>query len=152
MKEYVDLRLDAYFHPETLQEALKKSDEILDRLWKLSSAYAESQPVHDSCIVSKSLNETIDLHTKRVTVSIVQKIPIAIWLAAYLLAIICMFVIGFESGIADAKLSVPGFLFALTFALVINLISDLDRSREGMFKVNQQPMIELQSKINSEVR
>jgi len=153
LKEYVDLRLDAYFHPETLQEALKKSDEILDRLWKLSSAYAESQPSSMTvALYIQSLNETIDLHTKRVTVSIVQKIPIAIWLAAYLLAIICMFVIGFESGIANAKLSVPGFLFALTFALVINLISDLDRSSEGMFKVNQQPMIELQSKINSEVR
>jgi protein-S-isoprenylcysteine O-methyltransferase Ste14 len=153
LKEYVDLRVDVHFHPETLQEVLKRSDEILDKLWKTSSAYAVSQPSSEIvALYIQSLNETIDLHTKRVTVSIVQKIPPAIWLSAYILAIICMFVIGFESGISNAKLSIPGFLFALTFALVITLISDLDRSAEGMFKVNHQPMIELQSKINSEVR
>ena len=153
LKEYVDLRVNVYFHPESLQKVLKRSDEILDRLWKISSAYAVSQPSSEIvALYIQSLNETIDLHTKRVTVSIVQKIPPAIWLSAYILAIICMFVIGFESGISNAKLSVPGFLFALTFALVITLISDLDRSGEGMFKVNHQPMIELQSKINSEVR
>ena len=153
LKEYVNLRVNMYYYPETLQEGLKRSDEILDRLWKISSAYAMSQPSSEIvALYLQSLNETIDMHTTRVTVSITQKIPIAIWLTAYILAFISMFVTGFEAGINKARMSIPSFLLALTFALVTTLISDLDRSREGIFKVNQTPMIELQTKVNSEVR
>ncbi len=153
LKEYVNLRVNVYFHPETLQDGLRRSDEILDRMWKISSSYAMSQPGSEMvALYIQTLNETIDLHTKRVTVAITQQIPLAIWLTAYVLAFISMLVTGFEAGITNAKLSIPGFLFALTFALVITLISDLDRSGEGMFRVNQKPMMELQTKINSEVR
>ncbi len=153
LKEYVSVRVNVYIHPETLEEGVKRSDEILDELWKKSSSYAMSQPSSEIvALYIQTLNETIDLHTKRVTVSITQKIPPAIWLTAYILAVISMFIIGFESGITNTKMSIPGLLFALTFALVITLISDLDRSGEGMFKVNHKPMIDLQSKIDSEVR
>lgn len=153
LKEYVNVRVNVYNHPETLEEALKRSDEILDELWKTSAAFAVSQPSSEIvALYIQTLNETIDLHTTRVTVAITQRIPPAIWFTAYVLAIISMFIIGFESGITNTKMSIPGFLFALTFALVITLISDLDKSGEGMFKVNHKPMIDLQSKINSEVR
>ncbi len=153
LKEYVNVKVYVYYHPESLEEGLKRSDEILDELWKKSSSFALSQPSSEIvALYIQTLNETIDLHSKRVTVAITQKVPPAIWITSYVLAVISMFIIGFESGILNARMSIPGILFALTFTLVITLISDLDRSREGMFKVNQKPLVDLQSKINSEVK
>jgi hypothetical protein len=135
-----------------LDETLKKTDSILDRIWKTSAAYAASQPGNFGAgIYIQSLNETIYLHAKRITISIYQDIPEAIWIALYALGAISMFITGFYSGISGGKMGLPGILLGLTFTIMISTISDLDRAKEGMFRISNKPFLELKAKIDSEV-
>jgi hypothetical protein len=80
LRTYVDLRLDAYDHPERIPVALDQSQELQKRLWSHATALAEAD-LKNPDIVSlfvDSLNQMIELQTKRVTVGR-YRIPTVIW-------------------------------------------------------------------------
>ena len=88
----------------------------------------------------------IDLHTSRVTV-FKYRIPPAIWYILLFITILSMVMVGYQAGLSDKKVFRVGIVLALAFSAVIFLIADLDRATEGRFRVNQQPMFELQKKM-----
>ena len=153
LRDYVNEYLGVYERRIRLDEALLRTDVLLDRIWDISAQYAGSQTSNIAIgIYIQSLNETIDLHTKQLTVSIYQKIPDEVWLTLYLLAAMSMFATGFYAGVSGGTFGIPGVLLAFSFTLMISTISDLDRGSEGFFNISHQPFLELQKKISSEVK
>jgi hypothetical protein len=148
LAQYADIRANVGRHPERIPQFIKESERLLDQLWPHAEALAEAD-LKNADIVSlfvDSLNEMIDLHTKRVTVGL-YRIPMAIWIALWGVTILSMVAVGYhfgESGQGNWHLSL---LLALTFAAVILLIEDLDRTGSGAIKVSQQPMINLREKL-----
>jgi hypothetical protein len=59
--------------------------------------------------------------------------------------------VGYQFGITGSRNLIISVLLALTFSAVIYLIADIDRSLGGAIRVSQQPMIELQKKIDAAV-
>ena len=96
----------------------------------------------------QSLNEVIDLHSKRVTIGLRTRIPGSIWFALYFVTFLGMAVLGYHGGLAGAGRSLAVLALALTFSGVIVLIADLDRPQEGLLRVSQQPMIDLRNTMN----
>jgi hypothetical protein len=80
----------------------------------------------------QSLNETIDLHTKRVTAGVRNCIP-GLFFAA----------MGYQSGLRGAIRSLATVVVAFTFTVVIALIADLDLPQEGILTASQQALIDL---------
>ncbi len=153
IRDYVNEYVGVYEKKIKLEDALPKTELMLDRIWDISSQYAAAQTGNIAIgIYIQSLNETIDFHTKQLTVSIYQKIPDEVWLTLYLLAAMSMFATGFYAGVSGGTFGIPGILLAFTFTLMISTISDLDRGSEGIFNVSSQPFLELHKKINSEVK
>jgi uncharacterized oligopeptide transporter (OPT) family protein len=74
-------------------------------------------------------------------------IPTTIWLALYLVAILTMAAVGYHAGVVGTKRSVAGVAVVLSFAVIIVLIADLDRPREGLLRVNQQPLLDLRRSL-----
>lgn len=60
-----------------------------------------------------------------------------------------MAAVGYRFGLSGAGSLQIRLVLALTFSGVIFLIADLDRGEEGMLKVSQQPMLDLQQKLNT---
>jgi hypothetical protein len=154
LKEYVDIRIDAVQHPEKVPQALVDSEAIHERLW--SQAIASSNQTKDSELLGRyidSLNEIIDLHSERVVVGIQYRIPKGVWYLVYGITILAMLAVGYEFGINNA-FSFHGSLFlALMFSAVILIVVDLDDPSRSLFlEVSQQPLIELQQKLNSSVK
>ncbi len=149
LKRYVDLRVEAAVDPAKLREAVAESRRIQNRLWEFATAISNSE-LRNPDIVSlfiDSLNETIDLQTKRVTVAF-YRIPGIIWTILGMLTVLSMAVVGYHFGLAGrANWLVIGGL-ALSFAMVIVLIADLDRAASGWLKVSQEPMIQLQADLS----
>jgi hypothetical protein len=54
---------------------------------------------------------------------------------------------GYHSGLIGTTRSLVVIAVAFTFSVVITLIADLDRSQEGILKVNQQALIELRQSM-----
>ena len=149
LRKYVDIRAEVVRHPEKLPQALVDSEALQDQLW--SQVTALSKQTNDSILLGlyiQSLNEIIDLHSKRVTVALQYRIPGSIWLALYFVTILAMAAVGYHFGISGAGSLWISLVLALAFSAVILLIADLDRATGGLLKVSQKPMFELQQKLS----
>jgi hypothetical protein len=143
LREYVDVRIDAVT-PDKLAEGIRRSEDLQNRLWGLTVPIAVKNP--ESVIVGlfvQSLNEVIDLHTKRLTAAVHNRIPFAIWAALYGISVFSFAAMGYHSGLTGTARSLVIIAVAFTFSVVIVLIADLDRSQEGVLRVSPQALIDL---------
>jgi hypothetical protein len=149
IRNYVDLRIELAAHPENLKSIIEQSSTIQEEMWKHAEAVADTD-LKNPDIVSlfmESLNETIDIQTKRLTVALVYRVPDLMWYALLSLLIISMFEVGylFMKSVKPNRILI--LAISLAFSLVILMVVSFDRT-DGAIKVNQQPMIELQKSLN----
>lgn len=107
LQGYVDTRLPdtRQGNPsEILAKAIARSEELQKQLWSEAVAAAQKNPTPITGLFIQSLNETIDMHGKRIMVGTRGRIPISIWAGLFSLAIL---------------------------GLAAVLIADLDRPYEG---------------------
>ncbi len=146
--EYVDDRLQVAYDMEALGRALKRSQQILDTLWK----YSEILEVHDRsseayALYIISVNEIINAQNQRLTVALQYRIPRAVIIALFIIEIFSMLVLGYQFGISGKRNSKLNLVLALIFTVVIFLILVLDRPELGLSKLNQKPMQMLQEQM-----
>lgn len=149
LKEYVSLRIEA-ITPGNLVEAIKRSEDVQDKLWMQATAVAEKYP--NSVVAGlfiQSLNQVIDLHAKRVHIGVRFRIPFVIWSILYFVTILAIGTVGYQIGLTNARYIGITILLILTFSAVIILIADLDRPQEGFIKVSQQSLIDLFDKFKN---
>lgn len=149
-KHYLDIRAEVVSQPDKLPQALRNSETIHDQLWAQINTL--SMQNNDSVLLGlyvQSLNEVIDMHSKRVTVALQYHIPGIIWLTLYLVTIMTMSAVGYQFGLSGTTSILVILMLVFSFSAIILLITDLDRGSEGLLKVSQKPLIELQQKLNS---
>jgi len=150
LREYVDLRLEfaqgASLAPEKVRDVLAKTQEIQDRLWNAAVVNARKDMNSDvAALYIDALNAMNGVHATRVAVGIQTRVPNEIWIALYLITILGMVGVGYQTGIAESKRSIAWPVLALSFALAFALIASLDRPDSGILKVPQRPLIDLQA-------
>jgi uncharacterized membrane protein (Fun14 family) len=59
-----------------------------------------------------------------------------------------MFLVGVQTGYGERRNYLALVVLVLILSVVFLLIVDLDRSQEGLLRVNQQAMIDLQRQLN----
>lgn len=147
LRDYVDTRLDAVKSGQ-IAEGIRRSESLQNQLWEHAVAVAEKKA--DSVIVGlfvQSLNEVIDLHSKRVT-AVRNRIPSAIWGALIGISVLSFAAMGYHAGLVGTSRSLAVIAVAFTFSAVIGLIADLDRPQEGSLRISQQPLIDLRQSMN----
>ena len=148
----MDTRLEAVRSDRVANEIVK-SEEIQGQLWSAATAVALQHP--DSIIVGlfvQSLNEVIDLHAKRVTAGLRNRIPGTIWVALLTIATLSLAAMGYHVGLVGTVRSLAVIVVAVTFSAVIALIADLDRPQEGSLTVSQQALIDVRQSMNPQAR
>ncbi len=144
LREYVDARLAAV-QQNALATTLRRSDELHRDLWAEVVAVAEREPRSIPVgLFIESVNSVIDLHTLRVTAATRSHIPAPIWLALSGVAIATLWAMGYHSGLTRTRRSPATLAVVASLAITIWLIADLDRSQQGLLRLSQQPMIDLQ--------
>jgi len=149
LRDYVNTRLETV-RSGNVKEGIRQSEDLQGQLWAHAVAIGESHP--DSIVVGlfiQSLNEVIDLHTKRVTAGLRNRIPGAIWGALLSIAVLSFAAMGYHAGLSRTSRSFAELAVAFTFSAVIALVADLDRPQEGVLKVSQQAMVDLQQSMNA---
>jgi hypothetical protein len=144
LRDYLDARLESV-RTGDIERGIARSEELQKQLWANAVELGQNHPA--SIVVGlfvQSLNEVIDLHTKRVTAGVRNRIPAIIWLALILIAGLSLAAMGYHAGLSRTSRSVAQIAVALAFSMVIGLIADLDRPREGSLQVSQQALIDLQ--------
>jgi hypothetical protein len=150
LKKYVDLRVSILKNPKQLPQVIIESEKIQNMLWAQVSSVPNKavDPILLGLYI-QSLNDVIDLHTKRITVGLQYRIPGSIWMTLYFVTILTMLAVGYEFGLNEAGSILISLILALAFSAFIILIADLDRGVAGTLQVSQKPLIELQQKLNN---
>ena len=144
LRNYVDTRLKA-IRSGNIAQGIRQSEDIQYKVWTEAEAVGKQNP--DSIVVGlfvQSLNEVIDLHAKRLMVALRSRIPPPIWLALYLVAILSMAAMGYSQGLTSTRRSPATLALIVAFSVVMLLIVDLDRPGDGVLRVSQQSMTDLQ--------
>lgn len=151
LREYVDIRVKAVQFWPTLkvQKAmLERSSAIQDQLWSMALAgQLKNSGANASSLYLQSLDDMINMQAKRITAVARSRIPATIWVVLYALVIFGMAAMGYHAGLVGIRGFFVYQALILTFSFVLVLIYDLDRPKQGLFKVSQQAMIELQQKM-----
>jgi drug/metabolite transporter superfamily protein YnfA len=146
LREYTDIRVNE-LEPAELGAALARSEEIQNQLWADVETLARESDSPATSLYINTVNDVIDLHSERVAVGLIIRIPPSIILGLYLVALFATFLVGMQSGEGEQRNYVAHVVMVLTISVVFLLIIDLDRSREGFLQISNQPMIELQRQI-----
>jgi len=150
LREYLDLRVRVAEDPDKVKDVIARSEEIQNQLWTGMEKMVAQEPVsilHSQFI--QSLNQMFEIQTKRVTLGLQFRIPVAIWFGLYLISAMAMIAVGYQSSLSGRHRHLIYMVLAMAFSAVIIMIADLDRATEGFVKVSHQPFIELQQNIST---
>jgi hypothetical protein len=150
LRSYVDVRVKAAAGEVDLGEAARQSEALLDRMWAIAVEVGRKDANSITAgLFIQSLNEVIDLHLKRMTVAIRNRVPPTLWATLYLLMAVGMLMMGIQIGLSGPRQFGMELFLAVAFSVVLFLIADLDRPQEGLINVSQQAMLELQTKLHA---
>ena len=145
LREYVDVRIRAVESGE-IQAGITRSEELHQVMWGTAAAalLANETSLSVSLFI-ESLNQLIDIHTRRVISGLWLRIPPTIWIVLYGIAFLGMGELGYQTALAGSTRTPASIALVIAFASILWLITDLDRPHEGILRINQRAMRELQS-------
>src|SRR4030095_9003270 len=148
----VDSRVQGSQHASLREMAVRKSEELHDDLWAQAAIVGRE---HDSDIMAlfiDSVNQVINIHTKRLAAGTQGRVPESIWAALLFVSALSMAGMGYQIGLTRHRSWLASLILVLTFSTVMLLIADLDRPWEGLLNVSQQSLISLSEKIGLPAR
>ncbi len=153
LRLYLDERIDyalAAADPAQRAVVAARSGRLQRAMWTLAMAASRHDP-HSTMtpLFVSALNETIDLSAEQGAV-LDAHIPDIVFFALVLIMLIAASMLGYAFGLQAARAVVSKLLLALTLALVIGLIIDLDRPQQGLIRVNLEPLQTLQRSFAGE--
>ena len=152
LKEYVDIRIATPETQDEIGKVILRSEEIHAKLWDLTEAVVEETPGRDEVsLFIASINETINLHSRRIA-ALRARLPETIVLVLYLIAALGMAMVGFQNSYNGKRNYFSALSVILVFTVVMMLIIDLDRPQEGLLRVSQQALIDLQRQMGSMIK
>jgi len=150
-KEYIEARIAYYAvgdDEEKIKQELIKAGEISDRIWKRVAHQAQNP--NNLAITTQmipAVNDMIDIVTTR-DAGRISRVPRLVLFVLLGLVLISSFVLGSDyNGKKRNKILI--FSYALAMTLTLDLITELDRPREGLINLNavEQKMIDLRGLV-----
>lgn len=146
LRKYVDIRVAATAAGASgkLNEAIAESVELQGEMWTLVSAAASAQPTTNTALLVQATNDVIDMHEKRITGALHNRIPLSVWLALLSITSLTMITMGLQVGLTGKRRLAAVLPLALAFSVLVTLVADLNRPQSGLIIVGQSAMIDLQ--------
>jgi hypothetical protein len=148
LREYVDVRLRAARPGGDVKAGVARSLEIHDLLWAQVLSADREPSQHRIALVIASVNDVIAMHERRVADAVRARIPDGIWLGLMAITVLTMGTLGLQIGLSGKRRLVGIIPIALAFAVLATLVLDLNRPQGGFITVSQQPMLDLQARMN----
>ncbi|HVN17257.1 MAG TPA: hypothetical protein VMU05_00740 [Dongiaceae bacterium] len=145
IREYVGTRLQLV-DADLFQDAVAQSKVFHEHLWNDASAVAQQDRTAVTSLYLNSLNETIDIHEKRVA-AFENRIPQAVWVLVISVSFIAVFTRG---ATLPSRFWLTLILLPVTIAIVVALIADLDTPGRGLIQLDQRALHRLQVDMSIE--
>jgi hypothetical protein len=151
LKEYVDFRLKAAQSRKlsVLRETHIESTRIHRQLWEMAIANAREDTNQElSVLYVESVNAVINVHALRMAM-VEYRIPGGIWLVLYVLVVLGMAGLGYQTAVSGSRRSWAMPILAFSFSIVFALIISLDRPQSGFIKVSQRPLANVRAMMEA---
>lgn len=149
LRLYVDERLAVTL--ESVPQLVKSSAQIQNELWRLATAAALEEPrsVPLGLYVS-SLNDVIDLHEERLTITLRHHLPTVFLVTLYVIALLAMGLLGYSMGQTRSRSVVATLSLLLVLSALLQIVVDIDRPQQRGFRIGQGPMEDVQRSMRNE--
>jgi len=150
LREYVDTRLEldnVAVNASRFNEAVSRAKRLQEDLWLDAATVAQNDRTAVTAVYFNSLNETIDLHEKRVA-AFENRVPQPVWILIISVSLIAVFTRG--STLPRTRFWLTLVLLPITIAIVVALIADLDTPSRGLIRIDQRAMQRLKADISTE--
>jgi hypothetical protein len=149
LREDLDTQIEAV-KTVRVAEAIKRCDAIHIELWQHATAVGRDNPNSEVVgVFIMSLNDVIENYARRL-MAVRTRVAAPVWFVLYALTFLALFSMGYHIAFTETSRSPAVMFVALSFALVICLVADLDRPHEGFLVLSQRPMIELQTMMQAD--
>ena len=146
LRQYVPLRIRTSSSANR-QADIQKSEQILGQLWTIAEGVAKTTEQGDlTSTFLESLNETIELHEARITAGS-SRVPETVVLLLFFGSALSLAMVGYSAGLTKRRSLLTAAVLIIALGAVLTIVIDLDRPREGLIQVSQQPLIDLQQRI-----
>lgn len=146
LRDYVECRMnmgDTYGDPEKLRALRARTSALTTMLWSQAESLAAKDANDIYALFSEGITDMVGYQNQRIAFGANFRIPTFVWGVLALSSCIAMFIMGFQFGLSGKRSFPAQLALVLTFALVVQLIYDLDSPGKGFVHLNQQPMIDL---------
>jgi hypothetical protein len=152
LRQYLALRVEIASKiddtPEKIREMDNRSKQLHNLIWSHAAALARESPNPVTSIFLQTLNEMIDLHSKRLA-AFRNRVPLAIYLVLLIVSIITLWLVGYYFG-RRQRGRILTTVVVLLLVSVMWLIMDLDQPTRGSIKASQQSLIDLHQDLSQE--
>jgi hypothetical protein len=132
---------------EQIASTRQESARLQDAFWRRAVAYAQKEPFRASLLL-QSLNQVIDLDSAR-WMAFQNHVPETVIFAIAVVGLLAAMVVGYTFGLGGVRQLFSICALSLAITLVLTVIIDLDRPQEGLIRVSQQPILDLQKQLHS---
>jgi hypothetical protein len=148
LRQYVAIRV-RLSQGEDTDRIVEESEAVQSKLWQHVELIALEKPptVIDGLLV-QAINEVFDYHQRRVTAGLHFRIPATVWTTLYAILVLSILGMGYSLGLKGTRNFVGSIALALSFAVMMFLIADLDRPLAGLVVSDQSAMQSLQQQLN----
>ena len=148
LAEYVGLRASIGDEGVKASWVISESESLQTQMWNVFDQSREDEQLTVAeRLLLVALNEVFDLHEERVYASLRSRIPVTIWLVLTAVTITAMMGMGYNFGIDNRRSPLATTVLALSFSLVLFLISDLDRPGVGYMRPDNSTILQLNERL-----
>ena len=147
LREYADSRMRIYeagLNRQRMEAALNQGTQLQNRLWDASVAIGRQDRSFVFAAFMDSLNETMDLDSKR-RAAAENRIPFIVWVLIMFITFLAAFTAGYS---LHRRFWFAAVALPLTFAVVVALIADLDAPYSGFTGAGHDTTLRLQEQLH----
>ena len=147
LRAEIDVRLRVT-DGESMVKSIAQVTSIHDTLWRM--AVASGPRIQQGSLAGlevQSVNEVIDSYERRVAALFHGRVPLPIWFALHLLAVIGTGLLGYAIGLSGSVRSPAVIPLALAFTIVMLLIADLNRPYGGLIQAGRASLVILKQEL-----
>ena len=148
IREYVPLRIGTSDRAQ-LAINIAQSESIQAEMWTIAEDEARTNGSDVTALFIESLNEVIDLHESRIAAGHLRRVPPTILWLLVAGVILSLGLVGYNAGLSGQRSPVIATVLVISLGATLWLVVDLDRPAEGLIQTSQQPLIDLQEKLES---
>jgi hypothetical protein len=148
LREYLPLRI-ASADTAQVQANVQASIALHAQMWAVFSEVVSTGHSPDlMSSLGESLTEIVNLNETRVVSGMYNRVPETVLLLLLAGSALSLGMIGYSAGLRRRRSVVSAVVLVLALGVVLTLVIDLDRPQDGLVNVSQQPLTDVQQRID----